>query len=55
MARTLDVLANGLTSDGNTHLYIAAANSLDESSIVSETVQVLGCLGMGSRSTDAVG
>jgi len=42
LAGTLDVLANGLTSDGSGHLYIAAANSLDEYFIASDAVQILG-------------
>ena len=35
------MMANGLTSDGNGHLYLAAANSLNEYFIVSDAVQVL--------------
>ena len=34
--------ANGLASEGNGHLYIAAAHSLDEYFIVSDTVQLPG-------------
>lgn len=42
LAGTLNVFANGLTSDGNGQLYIAAGNSLDEYFISTDTVQIVG-------------
>lgn len=42
LAGTVGLFATGLTSDGNGHLYIAAANSLDEYFTATNTMMVLG-------------